>query len=81
MPGWSQIASTTGWPPWTSVKIPAGRPASAKIPASRSVVSGTCSEGLRRKALPPTSACGIIHIGTMSGKLKGTMPATTPSGS
>ena len=33
------------------------------------------------KALPPTSACGSIHIGTMSGKLNGTTPATTPSGS
>ena len=33
------------------------------------------------KALPTVSAMGIIHIGTMAGKLKGVMPATTPSGS
>ncbi len=30
---------------------------------------------------PATSAWGSIHSGTMVGKLKGTTPATTPSGS
>ncbi len=61
--------------------MPAGSPASAKSSARRIAESGTRSEGLRMKALPPTSACGSIHIGTMRGKLNGTTPATTPSGS
>ena len=30
------------------------------------------------KALPQAMAIGYIHIGTMAGKLKGVMPATTP---
>jgi hypothetical protein len=32
------------------------------------------------KAFPQASATGNIHIGTIAGKLKGVMPATTPSG-
>ena len=32
------------------------------------------------KQLPQASATGIIHSGTISGKLNGVMPATTPSG-
>ena len=41
---------------------------------------GSRSEGFRIKQLPAASAVGNIHIGTMAGKLKGVMPATTPSG-
>ncbi len=44
-------------------------------------MSGTCSLGFKMKEFPPTRAWGSIHRGTMIGKLKGTMPATTPSGS
>ena len=33
------------------------------------------------KALPVAIAIGAIHSGTMTGKLNGVMPATTPSGS
>ena len=32
------------------------------------------------KQLPQAMATGYIHIGTMTGKLNGVMPATTPSG-
>ncbi len=32
------------------------------------------------KALPQAMATGNIQHGTMQGKLKGVMPATTPSG-
>ena len=32
------------------------------------------------KVLPQAIAIGYIHIGTIAGKLKGVMPATTPSG-
>ena len=30
--------------------------------------------------LPQAIASGSIHIGTMNGKLKGVIPATTPTG-
>ena len=48
--------------------------------ASSSDGEGSCSEGLRMNALPHASATGAIHSGTMTGKLNGVMPATTPSG-
>ena len=38
------------------------------------------SDGLRTKALPQAIDTGYIHMGTMTGKLKGVIPATTPSG-
>ena len=41
---------------------------------------GSFSDGLRTKVLPQAMALANIHIGTMAGKLKGVMPATTPSG-
>ena len=45
------------------------------------MVIGTFSLGLRMTQLPAPSAMGVVHSGTMAGKLKGTMQATTPSGS
>src|SRR5439155_528947 len=41
---------------------------------------GSFSEGLRMKLLPQAIATGNIHIGTIAGKLKGVIPAHTPSG-
>ena len=41
---------------------------------------GSRSEGLSIKVFPQTMANGNIHIGTIAGKLKGVIPATTPSG-
>ena len=41
---------------------------------------GTTEATLRMKALPVARATGCIHMGTMAGKLKGQMPATTPTG-
>jgi allophanate hydrolase subunit 1 len=35
---------------------------------------------LSTNVLPHASAGAHIHIGTIAGKLKGVMPATTPSG-
>ena len=37
--------------------------------------------GFRTTVLPITSAIGTVQKGTMNGKLKGTMLATTPSAS
>ena len=44
------------------------------------MTEGSFSDGFRMKQLPQASATGIIHSGTISGKLNGVMPATTPSG-
>jgi hypothetical protein len=41
---------------------------------------GSRSDGLRTNVLPVAMAIGCIHMGTMTGKLNGVMPAHTPSG-
>ena len=41
---------------------------------------GSRSLGFSTKVLPQAIATGNIHIGTITGKLNGVMPATTPSG-
>ena len=41
---------------------------------------GSFSDGLRMNALPHAIAFETIQSGTMTGKLNGVMPATTPSG-
>jgi hypothetical protein len=41
---------------------------------------GSIGLGLSTKQLPAAMATGYIHIGTITGKLNGVMPATTPSG-
>ena len=46
----------------------------------RSETLGSVGLGFRMKVLPAAMATGNIHIGTITGKLKGVMPATTPSG-
>ena len=80
MPGWVRIASTATRSPCTTLNTPSGSPASASSSARRMPGEGSCSDGLRMKALPHASATGAIHSGTMIGKLNGVMPATTPSG-
>ena len=73
-------ASTASGPPLTTLKTPAGRPASSSSSATSIDADGTCSLGLSTNALPAASATGYIHIGTITGKLNGVMPAATPSG-
>src|SRR3954452_22328858 len=80
-PGWSSSASTAALSPLTTVKTPAGSPASAHSSAIRSDADGARSLGLSTKVLPQAMATGCIHMGTMTGKLNGVIPATTPSGS
>ena len=41
---------------------------------------GSSGLGLSTKVLPQAIATGNIHIGTITGKLNGVMPATTPKG-
>ena len=42
---------------------------------------GSRSLGLSTNVLPQAMATGYIHIGTITGKLNGVIPAQTPSGS
>jgi hypothetical protein len=74
------MASTASLSPCTTLKTPSGSPASAHSSATRSEADGSCSEGFSTKAFPHAIATGCIHIGTMIGKLKGVIPATTPKG-
>src|SRR5271170_6983824 len=78
--GLANRASTAILSPCTTLKTPSGRPASLSISASRSDALGSRSLGLRTKVLPHARAIGNIHIGTIAGKLKGVIPATTPRG-
>ena len=50
------------------------------ISKTSSCVSGTCSLGLRMNVLPHAMANGRNHMGTMAGKLNGTIAAHTPTG-
>ena len=78
--GLSSSVSTASLSPLTTLSTPGGRPASSASCASSRVEEGVFSDGLSTKVLPQTTASGHIHSGTMAGKLKGVMPATTPSG-
>src|SRR3954453_16301433 len=73
-------ASTASLSPLTTLKTPGGRPASSSSSAMRNPADGSRSEGFSTNVLPQASATGNIHIGTITGKLNGVMPAQTPSG-
>jgi hypothetical protein len=78
--GWSRIVSTASLSPWTTLRTPSGRPASAKTSAMNSAEDGSFSLGFSRTVFPHAMALPIIHSGTIAGKLKGVMQATTPTG-
>src|SRR5687768_6064751 len=80
MPGCERIASTDSLSPWTTLKTPSGRPASLNSSAIMTAGEGSFSEGFRMNVLPHAIAMGAIHIGTITGKLKGVIPAQTPTG-
>ncbi len=64
------------------MSTPAGSPASLYSPAIFSAVIGVMLAALMTIVLPVAIHIGVIQpIGIMAGKLKGTMPAKTPSGS
>ena len=73
-------SSTATLSPWTTLKTPSGNPAFLKRSATSIDADGSRSDGFRMNVLPQTMATGNIHIGTITGKLNGVMPATTPSG-
>ena len=71
-------ASTASLSPLTTFITPSGRPACVHSRATASAAEGSFSLGLRTTALPHAMATGMNHIGTMAGKLKGEITATTP---
>ena len=78
--GFSIKASTASLSPCTTLKTPSGRPASLNRSAKNNDAEGSVGLGLRIKVLPLAIAIGNIHMGTMTGKLNGVIPATTPRG-
>src|SRR5262245_30568670 len=67
--------------PGTTLKTPAGSPASAQISASARAVSGVCAAGFNTTVLPHASAGATCHVACNIGKFHGTIEPTTPSGS
>src|ERR1035437_8838120 len=74
------MASTISTSPFTILKTPSGKPACFNNNANFPALNGTFSEGFKIIQLPKAMALGIVQLGTMLGKLKGTIEATTPSG-
>ncbi|OQA65229.1 MAG: hypothetical protein BWY37_01861 [Firmicutes bacterium ADurb.Bin262] len=66
----------------TRLTTPSGNPASCSSSARRIAVIGVMEAALITMVLPAAMHSGVIQpIGIMPGKLKGTMPAKTPTGS
>src|SRR5262245_31938293 len=66
--------------PTTRLMTPAGRPASLKIRQSAAAVSGVVEAGFSTTALPAANAGATLWATRLSGKLKGAMATTTPTG-
>src|SRR6266487_1445758 len=79
-PGESSSASTATLSPCTTLNTPSGRPASCHSCATRIDADGSRSLGLSTNVLPQAIATGCIQHGTITGKLNGVIPATTPNG-
>src|SRR5215472_13305010 len=80
MPGCARIASTASLSPCTTLNTPLGKPASRINSAAISDGVGSIGLGFKMKLLPAAIAIGYIQAGTITGKLNGVMPATTPRG-
>ena len=78
--GCSSRRSTATLSPCTTLKTPAGSPASAHSAASQFAADGSFSDGLSTTQLPVAIAIGKNQHGTIAGKLNGLITATTPSG-
>ena len=66
--------------PCTTLNTPSGKPASLSNSAIKIAGEGSFSEGFNINVFPHAIAIGNIHIGTITGKLNGVIPATTPNG-
>ncbi len=64
----------------TTLKAPAGAPASCTISASVSASSGVCRAGLRTMLLPTARQGASLCATRLSGKLNGEMAAIGPRG-
>ncbi len=76
----STNAAPTSAPPFTTLTMPAGIPASDASRASSSAVTGVCGEGLMTTALPAASAGATFQLVSEKGPLNGARIATTPYG-
>ena len=64
----------------STLKTPAGRPASLVIWAMASAVSGVADAGLRTTEQPAASAGAIFRVTMVAGKFQGVTAATGPIG-
>ena len=64
--------------PVSTLKTPAGKPASSASTASASAVSGVCSAGLTTTVQPAASAGATLRVIMASGKFHGVIAAQTP---
>ena len=78
--GLSSSVSTATLSPCTTFSTPSGRPASRKRSARKTEALGSRSLGFSTTVLPQAIALAIIQSGTITGKLKGVIAATTPTG-
>src|SRR5688572_12077403 len=78
--GCSSNRSTATLSPCTMLSTPSGNPAFCSKDAQRFVTDGSFSLGFKTNVFPHAIAIGYIHIGTIAGKLKGVIPAQTPTG-
>ena len=67
--------------PVTTLRAPAGRPASWAVCASAKLAPGASSAGLMTTLQPAASAAAILRAGSRTGKFQGVKAATTPTGS
>ena len=79
--GCAVSALPTSAPPGTTLKTPSGRPASAKISASRSDVRGVSGDGFNTAVLPNARQGPAFQVACIIGELNGGMSAATPTGS
>src|SRR5450432_4720393 len=72
------MAFTISTSPFTTLNTPSGKPASFNNAANLPLLKGTFSDGFRIMQLPNAIALGNVQLGTILGKLNGTIEATTP---
>ena len=80
--GSAMIAALTS-PAWvvvTTLSTPSGRPASANVAASASMVSGVCCAGLTTIVQPAATAGPILRVPMASGKFHGVTNRHGPTG-
>ena len=74
----SEIAAASR--PVTTLRTPAGMPASCASAASASAESGVCSAGFTTCVQPAASAGPILRVTIATGKFHGVIAAATPHG-